>query len=158
MTGDSGDFIAVRVLHLMHNNLAAQMRSNIQRELGQASLQLLNDADLAESRHSVGNAIAERPLYRNRVDAIDAALPYRSAAPWKRPTVQGQQTAIVVGPAGSPIHTDRDHRVKVQFHWQRGANSHSRLAPSQQAGDIAGASDWRRIESALKLMQGPRET
>ena len=42
VTGDSGDFIAVRVLHLMHNNLAAQMRSNIQRELGHAALQLLN--------------------------------------------------------------------------------------------------------------------
>ena len=159
VTGDSGDFIAVRVLHLMHNNLAAQMRSNIQRELGQASLQLLNDADLAESRHSVGNAIAERPLYRNRVDAIDAALPYRSAAPWKRPTVQGQQTAIVVGPAGSPIHTDRDHRVKVQFHWQRGANSHSRLAPSQQAGDIGAPADdsagtWVRVATPLAPIAG----
>jgi hypothetical protein len=25
------------------------------------------------------------------------------------------------------IHTDRDHRIKVQFHWQRGEQSHSRL-------------------------------
>jgi len=28
----------------------------------------------------------------------------------------------------------------------------------EQAGDMSGASDWRRIESALRLMQGPRET
>lgn len=159
VTGDSGEFIVTRVLHLMHNNLAAQMRSNIQRELGQAALQLLNDGDLAESRHAVGNAIAERPLYRNRIDAIDAALPYRSAAPWKRPTVQGQQTAIVVGPSGAPIHTDRDHRVKVQFHWQRGDNSHSRLAPSLQAGDTGAPADdsagtWVRVATPLAPIAG----
>lgn len=28
----------------------------------------------------------------------------------------------------------------------------------ERSGDMSGASDWRRIESALKLMQGPRET
>jgi uncharacterized protein involved in type VI secretion and phage assembly len=159
VVGDSGDFIAIRVLHLMHNNLAAQMRSNIQRELGNAPLQLLNDADLAESRHAVGAAIAERPLYRNRVDAIEAALPYRSPAPWKRPTVQGQQTAIVVGTAGAPIHTDRDHRIKVQFHWQRGDSSHSRLGAALQAGDTGAPADnsagtWVRVATPLAPIAG----
>ncbi len=159
VTGDGGEFIATRVLHLMHNNLAAQLRSSIQRELGTAALQLLNDADLAESRHGIGAAIAERPLYRNRVDAIDAALPYRSGAPWKRPTVQGQQTAIVVGPAGAPIHTDRDHRVKVQFHWQRGDSSHSRLGRALQAGDSGAPADdsagtWVRVATPLAPIAG----
>ena len=28
----------------------------------------------------------------------------------------------------------------------------------EHSGDLAAASDWRRIESALRLMQGPRET
>jgi len=159
VTGDSGEFIAIRVLHLMQNNLAAQMRSNIQRELGNAALQLLNDGDLAESRHAAGKTIAERPLYRNRVDAIDAALPYRGPAPWKRPTVQGQQTAIVVGPSGTPVHTDRDHRIKVQFHWQRGDNSHSRLAPSLQAGDTGAPADdsagtWVRVATPLAPIAG----
>ncbi len=28
----------------------------------------------------------------------------------------------------------------------------------EQTGDDAGASDWRRIESALRQMRGPRET
>ena len=116
-SGGSGNFIVTRVLHLMHNNLAAETRSSIQKHIGIAPLQLLNDSELTDSLHATGKAIAERPLYRNRIDAIDAALPYRSSAEWKRPNVKGQQTAIVVGASGSPIHTDRDHRVKVQFHW-----------------------------------------
>ena len=28
----------------------------------------------------------------------------------------------------------------------------------ERSGDNAGASDWRRIENALRLMRGPRET
>jgi type VI secretion system secreted protein VgrG len=38
----------------------------------------------------------------------------------RKPTAPGAQTAIVVGLAGEPLTTDRDHRVKVQFPWQRG--------------------------------------
>jgi type VI secretion system secreted protein VgrG len=34
-------------------------------------------------------------------------------------TYPGIQTAIVVGPAGSEIHTDGYGRIKVQFHWDR---------------------------------------
>ena len=158
-TGGSGEFIITRVLHLMHNNLAAETRSTIQRELGTAPLQLLNDTDLADVASVASKAIAERPLYRNRIDAIDAALPYRSPAQWKRPTVQGQQTAIVVGPSGAPIHTDRDHRVKVQFHWQRGDSSHSRLGVALTASETGAPADdsagtWVRVATPLAPIAG----
>ncbi len=33
--------------------------------------------------------------------------------------MQGPQTAVVVGPAGDEIYTDKYGRVKVQFHWDR---------------------------------------
>lgn len=36
-----------------------------------------------------------------------------------KPTVQGPQTAMVVGRAGEEIWTDQYGRVKVQFHWDR---------------------------------------
>jgi hypothetical protein len=36
--------------------------------------------------------------------------------------------------------------------------AHRKVRACEQSGDMAGASDWRRIESALKLMQGARET
>lgn len=36
-----------------------------------------------------------------------------------KPIVHGSQTAIVVGPSGEEIFTDKYGRVKVQFHWDR---------------------------------------
>jgi type VI secretion system secreted protein VgrG len=36
-----------------------------------------------------------------------------------KPFVQGPQTAVVVGPSGDEIFTDKYGRVKVQFHWDR---------------------------------------
>jgi type VI secretion system secreted protein VgrG len=36
-----------------------------------------------------------------------------------RPRIHGTQTAIVTGPAGSEICTDKYGRIKVQFHWDR---------------------------------------
>jgi type VI secretion system secreted protein VgrG len=50
---------------------------------------------------------------------IPAALPYRPARATPRPFVQGTQTAVVVGPPGEEIFTDKYGRVKVQFHWDR---------------------------------------
>jgi type VI secretion system secreted protein VgrG len=35
--------------------------------------------------------------------------------------IQGTQSAVVVGPPGEEIHTDKYGRIKVQFHWDRHA-------------------------------------
>lgn len=50
-------------------------------------------------------------------------------------------------------------RMLLEVHGVRAVVEASKKAKDcVQAGDMAGASDWRRIESALRLMQGPRET
>ncbi|AZN35327.1 type VI secretion system Vgr family protein [Iodobacter ciconiae] len=38
-----------------------------------------------------------------------------------KPKSFGVQTATVVGPAGSEVHTDEQGRIKIEFHWQRTA-------------------------------------
>ncbi|MDN5780691.1 MAG: type VI secretion system Vgr family protein, partial [Luteimonas sp.] len=65
-------------------------------------------------------------FYRNRFTVIPAAVPYRPSTVdghglrlHPKPTVHGTQSAIVVSD-GAPVQTDRDHRIKVQFAWQRG--------------------------------------
>ena len=57
--------------------------------------------------------------YENDVTCIPAALPYRPRRKTPKPVVQGSQTAVVVGPSGEEIFTDKYGRVKVQFHWDR---------------------------------------
>lgn len=57
--------------------------------------------------------------YTCRFNALDSALPYRAPRRTPKPVVQGPQTAVVVGPAGDEIFTDKYGRVKVQFHWDR---------------------------------------
>jgi type VI secretion system secreted protein VgrG len=36
-----------------------------------------------------------------------------------KPSMRGPQSAVVTGPRGEEIHTDKYGRVKVQFHWDR---------------------------------------
>jgi type VI secretion system secreted protein VgrG len=57
--------------------------------------------------------------YANSFTCIPAALPYRPQRTTPRPSVQGTQTAVVVGPAGEEIYCDKYGRIKVQFHWDR---------------------------------------
>src|SRR5882757_7765403 len=52
-------------------------------------------------------------------DAVPSKQPYRSPLTTRRARVAGPQTAIVVGPGGEEIYTDKYGRVKVQFHWDR---------------------------------------
>ncbi|MBT3067692.1 type VI secretion system Vgr family protein [Rhodoferax sp. U11-2br] len=54
-----------------------------------------------------------------RFTVLSSKQPFRPRRTTPRPLVQGPQTAIVVGPAGEDIHTDKYGRVKVQFHWDR---------------------------------------
>jgi type VI secretion system secreted protein VgrG len=50
---------------------------------------------------------------------ISSAQAFRPPRATPKPAVMGPQTAIVVGPDGDEIYTDKYGRVKVQFHWDR---------------------------------------
>ena len=57
--------------------------------------------------------------YQNSFEAIPYDVPFRPMRATEKPFVHGPQTAIVVGPAGEKIYTDKHGRVRVQFHWDR---------------------------------------
>jgi type VI secretion system secreted protein VgrG len=57
--------------------------------------------------------------YQNSFTAIPLDVPFRPARVTEKPFVHGPQTAVVVGPAGEEIYTDKYGRIKVQFHWDR---------------------------------------
>lgn len=59
--------------------------------------------------------------YENTFRAIPGAVPFRPPLVTPRPIIEGNHTAMVRGPAGEEIHTDKYGRAKVQFHWDREA-------------------------------------
>ncbi len=80
---------------------------------------------LTEVQHvaSVGDSYqtneAAGARYSNRFTCIPASVPFRPARLTPEPFVQGPQTAVIVGPQGEEIYTDKYGRVKVRFHWDR---------------------------------------
>ena len=116
-------FVVLGIQHVARNNFNEDMRGAIGTILGELDV-ADPEAQDADSAH-----------YQNSFTALQSTTPYHVANQddhgrrlYARPAIHGMQTAIVVGPAGAPIHTDRDGRIKVQFHWQRGSQSASRLA------------------------------
>ena len=57
--------------------------------------------------------------YTNQFLCIPDTVIMRPIIKTPKPIVQGVQTAIIVGPSGEEIYTDKHGRVKVQFHWDR---------------------------------------
>lgn len=140
---DSARFVVLGVCHQARNNLRADTQAGLQHLLGPA---------LLRGHTQAWPNATDEPLYQARFTAQRALIAVRPAIAQlhPKPTVEGVQTALVVGLAG-PVHTDRDGRIKVQFHWQRGSRSSHRLphtTPTQDA-DNAPASDasgtWVRV-------------
>lgn len=106
-------FTLLAVEHHATNNLGAQ------------AARLL---DLTELEHGT---------YKNHFHCAPAAAPVvpRSV---RKPTAPGEQTALVVGLAEEPLTTERDHRVKLQFPWQRGLRPASGGLPHDSAADADG--------------------
>jgi type VI secretion system secreted protein VgrG len=93
-----------------------------------------------------GNAFS----YSNSFSAFPFALPFRPEQVTEKPIVSGPQTALVVGPPGQEIFTDKYGRVKVQFRWDRqgqdNADSSCWVRVCQPtAGNRWGSSFWPRI-------------
>ncbi|QAU34583.1 type VI secretion system Vgr family protein [Janthinobacterium sp. 17J80-10] len=94
---------------------------------------------------------AEPGTYRNRFTCVPRTLPIRPRY-WKpKPVAPGAQVALVVGVAGEEITTERDHRVRIQFPWQRGeqAASGQGLHPANaNAPGNESAGTWVRVAEA----------
>jgi type VI secretion system secreted protein VgrG len=75
-------------------------------------------------------------IYENKFITMPLGLPFRPARTTLRPHVHGTQTAVVVGPPGEEVFTDRYGRIKVHFHWDR------------HGGNGAASSCWVRVATA----------
>ena len=66
------------------------------------------------------------PGYHNTFTCVPATVDFTPEQRTEKPVIPGIQSAVVTGPQGEEIYTDRYGRVKVQFHWDRkGKNDES---------------------------------
>lgn len=72
---------------------------------------------LGDGRRGAGESV--EPSYVNEFQSMPAEQVFRPQRRTQRPRVGGPQTAVVTGPPGEEIHTDKHGRVKVQFRWDR---------------------------------------
>ncbi len=98
----------------------------------------------------------ENGTYRNRFGCVrdSVALVPRATALPAPVTAPGPQTALVVGLADAVATTNREHQVRIQFPWQRGAApnagglAHDGADDGHAPGD-EGAGTWVRVAEAL---------
>jgi len=86
----------------------------------------------------------DAPVYDCSFEFIPSSVTYRPPriTPW--PKMRGAQTAIVVGPSGEEIHTDKYGRVRVQFKWDRTGSENGE--PKLYGAD---SSCWIRVSQGM---------
>jgi len=88
--------------------------------------------------HSGGDGPAE---WKFVFTAQPATAPFRPIRLTPKPITNGPQTAVVVGPPGEEIWTDKYGRVRVLFHWDRREEQYDRDSRPY----IEEASCWMRV-------------
>jgi type VI secretion system secreted protein VgrG len=83
--------------------------------------------------------------YDNQFTCIPFEIPFRPRRLTPKPFVQGTQTAVVVGPPGEEIFTDKYGRVKVQFHWDRRGQSNANSSCWIRVGALWAGNQWGTI-------------
>lgn len=76
--------------------------------------------------------------YQNHFFCLPSSVNYRPPRVTLKPRIYGLQTAVVVGPEGEEIYTDKEGRIKVKFHWDRRAKENKKEE----------SSCWMRVSQA----------
>ncbi len=100
-------------------------------------------------------------VYSNSFTCIPDALPFRPQRTTPKPCVMGSQTAMVVGPPGEEIFTDKYGRVKVEFHWDRNSSADANSSCWLRVGTPWAGTGWGAIhiprvghEVIVQFMEG----
>lgn len=90
--------------------------------------------------HVAGSA--GQQFYSNDFTCIPADISYRPPKSLSKPTISGVQTAIVVGPSGEEVYTDKYGRIKVQFFWDRYGTTDEKSSCWVRVAQIWAGNQW----------------
>lgn len=80
--------------------------------------------------------------YENSFICIPAKTEFRPARITPKPIITGLQSAIVTGPEGEEIHTDKYGRITVRFHWDRLGENNDKSSCSLRVAQAWGGGGW----------------
>jgi type VI secretion system secreted protein VgrG len=128
-------------------------------EAGKGYVLVAVEHSASEGSYVTGNGTGH--AYANSFTCIPDGVQFRPARTTRRPVVPGPQPAVVVGPKGEEIYTDKYGRVRVQFFWdregKRDENSTCWVRVAQPvAGKRWGTSFWPRVgqEVIVTFLEG----
>lgn len=97
---------------------------------------------LTSDAYDSAPAIGAGETYSCTFSVMHIQETFRPARLTPKPIVQGPQTAVVVGPSGEEIHTDKYGRVKVQFHWDRYSKADDTSSCWMRVGQLWAGNGW----------------
>lgn len=100
---------------------------------------------VTHSAHSgafIAGTQGEGATYANSFTCIPSRVHYRPLRVTPKPVVEGCQTAVVTGPAGEEIYTDKYGRIKVQFHWDRLGSHNERSSCWMRVAQLWAGKQW----------------
>jgi len=160
-TDDGNPLVKTRMEEQETPHLVAQGRSNCmpfvsgykfklnkhrRKDLNQSYVltEVHHSASVGES-YRTGAAGGAGESYSNSFVCIPTSVPFRPPRLTPRPFVQGPQVAVVVGPSGEEIHTDKYGRVKVQFFWDRVGEKNDKSSCWIRVSHPWAGKDWGSI-------------
>ncbi|WP_376094369.1 type VI secretion system Vgr family protein [Roseomonas sp. CCTCC AB2023176] len=81
-----------------------------------------------EGREDVSRNTSALTGYTNSFSAFRADVPWRERLTIAKPIMHGIFSAVVIGPAGSEIHTDRLGRIQIRFPWDHRKDSQADMS------------------------------
>jgi type VI secretion system secreted protein VgrG len=153
-TDDGDNYVQARIEELHTQYEQAQGQSNVRalKTGGLFTLKKYPREDqnreylVIRATHSIhADDDSNSGLYSNHFSVIDSKTPYRPSRSTPKPMIQGAQTAIVAGPSGEEIHTDKYGRVKLQFHWDRYGKSDENASCWVRVAQLWAGKTWGGI-------------
>lgn len=85
--------------------------------------------------------------YSNSFVCMPDTVPFRPARVTPRPRVYGPQPALVTGPSGEEIYTDKYGRIKAQFYWDRVGTKDENSSCWMRVAEMWAGKNWGMIST-----------
>jgi type VI secretion system secreted protein VgrG len=97
------------------------------------------------NQYETGDVAPADEPFRATYTLLDSQAQFRPRRRAHKPRIEGPQTAVVVGPSGDEIYTDKFGRVKVQFDWDRLGQSDQKSSCWVRVAQVWAGKQWGAI-------------